>query len=221
MMAAQNNADWYAMMWDLRGLRYTRDSDGFRAIDPPMPYHGWATAVPDAPINAMITPLLEMPGFAVKDGSGQHDLTDLGLEKMFTAEWLWHPSDCTADISTWVPIDTAAKLLRWEDDWRESSPSDQRQFPDVILKRADVRIWGRVRGDRFDAGVIANLSADSVGFSNSFGTEMRPAATALCAAFGDGRPVVGYENGDTLAEALTQGWTATGPLAVWALPRQG
>ena len=90
MMGAQNNADWYAMMWDLRGLRYVRDAHGFRAIDPPPPYHGWATVVPGAPVEAVIAPLLDKPGFAVKDGSGLCDLSGLGLTQMFTANWLWH-----------------------------------------------------------------------------------------------------------------------------------
>ncbi|EBA10765.1 hypothetical protein RCCS2_11182 [Roseobacter sp. CCS2] len=215
MLAAQNNADWYAMMWDVRGSRYIRDRHGFRAIDPPPPYHGWATTVPDAPIRAMIEPLLGQPGFAVKDGSGQHDLTAIGLKQMFNATWLWHAPDFTVDVSDWVQVDTPAALARWEQGWGDNAPTDQRQFPDAILSRADVRIWGRQHGDRFDAGVIANLSDDCVGLSNSFGTNARASATALCAGFGQGRPVVGYERGSALTEALKTGWEPVGPLTVW------
>jgi len=220
MIGAQNNADWYAMMWDLRDLRYVRDAQGFRAIDPPPPYHGWATAVPGAPVEALIAPLLGKPSFAVKDGSGQCDLAGLGLVQMFAAQWLWHDKPADADTSGWEQITSATALQAWEAAWKDSSPSQQRQFPDAILDRSEVRLWGRRQGDEFDAGVIANLSDDCVGLSNSFGTDARGAATSLCAQFGQGRPLVGYERGDDFDEAIAQGWTATGPLAVWVMPNR-
>ena len=219
MMAAQNNADWYAMMWDIRGLRYTRDAHGFRAIDPPPPYHGWVTCVPGARVEDIVAPLLGHPGFAVKDGSGTHDLAGLGLDKLFEASWILHSADATADTRDWEQIETSAALLRWEEAWNDSSPSDQRQFPDAILGRGDVRLWGRRRQSGYDAGAIANLSADCVGLSNLFGPDARPAATALCVQFGGGVPVVGYERGDDLKQALGSGWTTTGDLAVWVAPR--
>lgn len=219
MMAAQNNADWYAMMWDIRGLHYSRDAKGFRAIDPPPPYHGWVTCLPGAPVEAMIAPLLDRPGFAVKDGSGAHDLSGFGLRAFITASWLFHPCETSADSDGWEQIATPEALIKWEEAWGDTSPSDQRQFPDAILNRADVRIWGRRSGAGFDAGVIANLSDDCVGLSNAFGTDARLAATALCASFGQGRPVVGYERGEDLAEALATGWQVTGPLTVWCKPR--
>lgn len=218
MMAAQNNADWYAMMWDLRDLRYTRDAQGFRAMGPPPPYHGWATLVPGAAVEELITPLLDKPGFAVKDGSGMHDLTGLGLVPMFTAQWLWYDGAAGAPTDRWEQVTTTADLAAWEEAWNASSPSDQRQFPDGILDRADVRLWGRKCDRGFDAGLIANLSQGCVGLSNCFGQGARNPATALCAQFGQGRPVVGYERGEDLKEALNFGWQAVGPLTVWVKP---
>lgn len=219
MMAAQNNADWYAMMWDIRALQYIRNADGFRAIDPPPPYHGWVTCLPGAPIEALIAPVLDRPGFSVKDGAGMHDLAGFGLTKFFEASWLLHPGADVADTDGWEQITAPEALINWEQAWGDTSPSDQRQFPDAILKRADVRIWGRRDGHGFDAGVIANLSDDCVGLSNAFGGGARLAATALCASFGQGRPVVGYERGEDLAEAVATGWQVTGPLTVWGKPR--
>jgi hypothetical protein len=197
-------------------LGYTRDADGFRAIDSPMPFHGWAVVTkPDAPICDLIAPLIRQRGFGVKDASGIYDLTDVGLAKMFEATWLWHVPDAVADVADWEHIATPEALLRWEDAWRGTQFLDQRQFPDQILKRSDVRTWGRQIDGGFDAGVIANVSADCVSVSNCFGTDARPATTALCAAFGHGKPLVGYERGDDLTEALANGWQETGPLAVW------
>ena len=219
-MAARNNADWYAMMWDIHGLRYTLDGDGFRAIDPPMPFHGWAVVTaPDASIRDIIAPTIGKRGFAVKDASGTYDLSDVGLVKLFDATWLWHAPDVVADVADWEHIASPDALSRWEDAWRGTQPLDQRQFPEQILNRSDVRIWGRQIKGGYDAGVIANLSADCVGVSNCFGTDARPAATALCASFGQGKPLVGYERGEDLAEALAAGWQETGPLAVWHWPK--
>ena len=44
IMAAQTNADWYAMMFDVHGLRYQRTSGAFCANDTPPSYHSWATS---------------------------------------------------------------------------------------------------------------------------------------------------------------------------------
>lgn len=215
MMAARNNADWYAMMWDIRGLRYRRDAFGFVAVDPPPAYHGWVVALPGAPIRTLIAPLLEKPGFGVKDAAGLEDLSALGLTSLFDASWIWHPPLISHRTDGWEEVTTTAGLAAWEDAWRVTSPTDQRQFPDAILDRTDVAIWGRRVGSGYDAGVIANLSEDCVGLSNLFGAAARPAATALCATFGAGKPVVGYEREDDLAQALAAGWRVSGPLRVW------
>jgi len=216
LKAVRNSVDWYAMMWDIRGLRYARDAFGFRAIDPPPPFHGWVTlASPDAPIPNIVAPFAGLEGFGVKDAFAMHDLSGFGLAKLFEASWLWHSPEVQADTTGWEKIATPMALEAWENAWRDTSPSGQRQFLDTILERSDVAIWGRKADDDYDAGVIGNLSRDCVGLSNSFGANARPAATALCAAFGQGKPVVGYERGDDLAEALATGWQETGPLAVW------
>lgn len=215
-MAARNNVDWYAMMWDVRGLRYHRDAFGFRAIDPPPPYHGWVTlASLDAPIPNIVAPLAGMAGFGVKDAYAAHDLSGFGLTKLFEAQWIWHDPDATGDTTGWSQVTTQAELAVWEDAWRVTSPTGQRQFPNAMLARNDMRIWGRKADDGYDAGFIANLSSDCVGLSNCFGTQMRAAATTLAAAFGAGLPLVGYEREEDLEAARSAGWDAIGPLAVW------
>lgn len=218
-IAAQNNADWYAMMWDLRGLRYRRDAHGFCAIDPPPPYHGWVTAVPGAPIEDLIARMLHRPDFAIKDGGGEHDLSKMGLQKFFDASWIAFTAHPTGTTTSWEEITNASQLKHWEDAWRVTSPSDEEQFPAPILKRKDVRIWGRKKGSGYDAGAIANLSDDCVGLSNLFGAHAWPAATTLCSTFGNGQPVVGYERGRDLKEALAEGWYIVGPLSFWARPK--
>lgn len=88
--AAHKNADWYAVMWDLRGLRYNHDHQGFRAIDPPPAYHSWATAIQGAPIEKICADYAETPDFAIKDAGGAADLGAFGLVSAFEASWIWH-----------------------------------------------------------------------------------------------------------------------------------
>jgi len=214
-LAAQNNADWYVMMWDLHGRRYIRNAEGFRAIDPPPAYHGWAGALHGADIATMIAPVLDQPGFAVKDASGTHDLTQLGLVTLFEATWLWHDGDAKADTRHWHRVTTIKALEEWETAWSASSPTRQKQFPADILQRPDVAIWGRHNRHGIDAGFIANQSKDCTGLSNLFGQNARPAATTICDAFGAGKPIVGYERGSDLAEAQATGWQDTGLLKIW------
>jgi hypothetical protein len=219
IMAARNSVDWYAMMWDLRGLRYVRDAFGFRTIDPPPPYHGWVTlASLDAPIPNIVAPFAGLDGFGVKDAFAAHDLSGFGLAKLFEASWIWHAPDAQADTQDWEQITTPDALDAWEDAWSVTSPTAYRQFPVATLARTDVRIWGRRAGDGYDAGAIGNLSANCVGLSNCFGSNMHSAATALCAEFGSRLPLVGYDCGDALAEAQANGWEVTGPLTVWHSP---
>jgi len=73
--------------------------------------------------------------------------------------------------------------------------TDKRQFPNSILERKDVAVWGRREPDsldspvRFDAGVIANISSDCVGLSNLFGQNAYPAAATLCAGMAPSLPL--------------------------------
>jgi hypothetical protein len=217
VMAARNNLDWHEMMWGLRGLQYVCDLQGFRAIDPPPPYHGWAVAAHGAPVAQIVADYANQAGFGIKDASGAANLTEQGLVPLFKASWIHHPpSDGMPD--GWEAIKTPQALLQWEAAWKVTSPTSQRQFPDPILQRSDVAIFGRRAGQGYDAGVIANLSDDCVGLSNGFGADIWPAATQLCGCFGAGRPVVGYERGADLADALAAGWQVAGDLTVWVRP---
>ena len=219
VMAARNNVDWYTVMWDLHGLQYFRDAFGFRSADTPPPYHGWVTlAAVDAPVPNIVAPFAGTPGFSVKDAFGAHDLSGFSLVRLFEATWVWHAPDAISETVGWEQITTSAALRVWEKAWSDTSPTAQRQFPDPILDRTDVQVWGRKAATGYDGGFIANQSKDCIGLSNCFGLDARPAATALCAQFGQGKPMVGYERGDDLAEALASGWQATGPLTVWHHP---
>ncbi len=229
-VAAANNADLYTAMFEVRGLRYERSALAFVAVDPPPPYFGWMVTLAADPgaapaLGAAVAAERHRPGFGVKDSFVTLDAEMLGLHELFSAHWIWAEPDAVAPppgLDRWQRIDTPDDLARWDRAWVEGgSPSDERQFPDGFLERPDVAFWGRV-GSRgggpdhpgFDAGAVANRSAEVVGLSNVFGPEAMAAALWLCAEFGEGRPVVGYERGDSLIEALAAGCVDVGALRI-------
>lgn len=222
IMAARNNADWYAMMFDVHGLRYHRSEIAFLATDTPPPYHSWMTTLDptaDRALLELVLQHLDRPGFGLKDGFHCLELSPHGLIELFSATWIWAGTVRTASATGWTRITSADDLLRWEAAWKDGgSPSDQRQFPDAILRRPDVFIWGRTTADGFDAGAVVNLSSDCVGLSNCFGRGAFPAAATLCAQLAQDLPVVGYERGDDLRAALDSGFEATGLLRIWCKP---
>lgn len=222
-MAANNNADWYAMMFDIHGLRYERSSLAFVALDRPPPYHSMMVTLEPETGEALLDLIpsrASQPRFGIKDSFCGLRFEDLDLVELFSASWLWADEVPAADTDRWERIETPEKLGRWEAAWKiGGSPSEERQFPDPILERADVAMFGRMDGTGYDAGVIANRSSDCVGLSNAF---CSPAgyreAAALCAEFGDGLPIVGYERGDDLAAATDAGFVTTGELRVAVRP---
>ena len=220
--AARNNADWYSMMFDIHGLLYQRSQSVFLAIDAPPPYHSWMTTLDpasDAEHLGLVSRHVFRPGFGIKDSFHRLDLATHGLVELFSAKWIWADAVPVADTTAWKRITSPENLNQWEAAWSSNgSPSDQQQFPPAILRRPEVAIWGRVAANGFDAGVVANISPDCVGLSNCFGDEAFPAAATLCAGYGQGLAVVGYERDDGLAAALRSDFETTGTLRVWCKP---
>lgn len=219
ILAVHNNADWYALMFELHGVPYDRSDIAFLALDCPPPYHSWMTTLdPEAQAaqRELIADTVHRPGFGVKDAFDCLDIADDRLTERFAATWFYGDTIRAANTDGWQRIRTERDLLRWEQAWKAGgSPCDERQFPAAILDRDDVAIWGRGSGDGFDAGVIANASEDCAGLSNCFGRDVYPAAATLCAGFADGRPVVGYERADDLQPVFALGFEAVGTLRVW------
>jgi len=223
-MAARNNADWYAMMFDVHGIPWKRSDIAFLATGTPPLYHSWITTLnPEATEDALLRLVVQnvqQSGFSIKDSFHCLNLNEYGLVELFSASWIVANNIRTVDTSNWVQITSTTDLLLWETAWKEGgSPTNQRQFPDAMLSRNDVVFWGRKSATGFDAGVIANVSSDCVGLSNCFGQKAFPAAASLCATVAMEQepeiPVVGYERGDDLVTALDSGFEATGPLSVW------
>ena len=222
ILAAENNADWYEMMFEVHGLRFARDSIGFRALNRPPPFHSrltWTNPTLADEVLDRVAQDLNLDGFGIKDSFSQLELEGFGLRCIFDASWIWCDAAPSTALPHWKVIETEEDLLAWESAWKVGgSPSDLRQFPAAILNRPDVCIWGREGEQGFDAGCIANLSENCVGLSNAFGSDVFPAATQLTLDFGKGRPLVGYERGADLENAKRAGCESVGPLNVWIKP---
>lgn len=220
IMAAHNNADWYCMMFDIHALAFCRTEIAFLAIAPPPPYHSWMTTLdPDAKDEQLqlIKRHSVNQDFGVKDSFDCLSLCNEGMQELFCASWIFAERINAENISNWTRVTTSKQLSLWEREWKaRGSAPPSRQFPDGILNRPDVVIWGRSHADGFDAGVIANISKNCVGLSNCFGQDAYPAAATLCANVTQNKlPVVGYEHGDSLGAALDVGFKETGTLRVW------
>ena len=117
ILAARNNADWYAMMFELHGLRYHRAENAFLAIDPPPPYHSWMTTLDPAADQAhleMISRNRFRPGFGVKDSFHRLELSARGLVELFSATWIWAGTVAPANTTGWQRITSRQALALWE-----------------------------------------------------------------------------------------------------------
>ncbi|MEY1556605.1 hypothetical protein AB3Y40_13310 [Yoonia sp. R2331] len=199
------------------GVPIQRDKVALELRGDPPPYHGHMVALDPAAgqeLRARVAAHHATPGFAIKDSFACLDLARLGLSKMFAAQWFWADHFAPVAHTGWQHITQPAALRVWENAWKAGgSPSDQRQFPDSVLQRADIAFWGRAEGAGFSAGAVLNHSADCIGLSNVFGPEVLPGFAHIAAQ--SGKPIVGYAHGDHLRDVQQAGFTLTGPLQVW------
>jgi len=88
-----------------------------------------------------------------------------------------------------------------------------------LLALDDARVFATFADDDVIAGFIANRAHGCVGVSNAFARDDRFDWGGCIATVGrvwPGLPIVGYESGTDLDDALAQGLVALGPLRVWA-----
>lgn len=184
-LCAANNADLYQTIFRAHGLPDQRTSAFWSsdAIAPPY-YSNMTTLDRDATqeqlieIDRLTDRLGRRPG--IKDGFSKLDFNNNGFRLLFSASWIWaepHKSSSSAPQG-WVRVREAAALDRWERSWKESgSPTDANVFTPALLSDPDMHIYGRLAGDRFDAGCIANRSPQVVGVSNIFRLAGTPQAS--------------------------------------------
>lgn len=236
-LAVLNNVRWYEVMFAAHGLTSDVNGRAWRSHQKAPPFHSnlvvLSPGTSQAEVEAHVAELGRQPlaaGWTLKDSYANLDLSALGFEVLFDAEWIWRdPRRAAAGQAVpgfiWDRVETAPALSQWEQAWLGDARNDApggltRQFPDPLLASPDHAFFaGRIDG-RIVAGGIINRSPGVVGLSNVFSPDdlAEAAWNALvgCASadFPD-TPVVGYERGADLQIALRVGFSAIGGLRVW------
>jgi hypothetical protein len=241
--AIDNNATWCDAVCRALGCDTAR-LDGLwvnRSTAPPY-YSNAVTlgpidaAVQLARVRSMVDSDLRRP-WTIKDSMRRLDLTPLGFETLFDADWIGLDADRRVDSpdasgSAWVVATHDADLAAWERAWRTANPDAAsaglaRLFQPELLDDPDIRFLAKERDGRIEAVVAANRSDDGtgpvVGMSNMVAVAADPttagsdAVAAVQAAF-PGLPVVGYEREQDLVTMLDLGFRSLGSLRVWLIP---
>ncbi|MBF9233098.1 hypothetical protein [Microvirga alba] len=169
-------------------------------------------------------------GWAVKDSFHGLDLSPLGFETLFDAQWLCletapgkdHPGDHPFSV-----IRTEGELADWEDAWAglETGLSDRslRLFGSQLLFDPDIVVAAIKRDGAMVGGGILNRGAGVVGLSNLFALAfdrdtVRRRLAELAVTIFPGLPLVGYERGADLAAARRIGFEPIGDLRIWHRP---
>ncbi len=160
--------------------------------------------------------------WAVKDSYATLDLAPLGFTMLFEAEWIGMRTPVSPPSPfTWQRMESAVDLARWEAEWGKANGSTtQKIFTEPLLQDPEIAfLLGFKHGQPVGGGIL-NHHAGVVGHSNLFaearhGEAIRRGLIAQAASLYPGEPLVGYEHGDDLDEALRTGFELLGPLRVW------
>lgn len=195
-------------------------------------YPNAVTLLPDRPdIQAVrIRELVQsrLPGqWGVKDSYCTLDLASLGFHIALEAQWLYRPAmlsrrerDSKLSDVRWVRVSDASELTRWEHAWAGADFAKlPRVFLPALLADKNVAFIAAYQDERIVAGLIANRTGEVVGVSNLFVPKEDDQLRAGCfaaamRAFPD-LPLVGYEHGQDLEQALALGFESLSPLRIW------
>lgn len=168
-------------------------------------------------------------GCGVKDSFGCLSLSELGLEVLFRANWIFRAQERPVPASggglLWRVVSREDELAVWERTWRgvpdnaEARPLDA-VFRPSLLQRPDFQLLLGERDGAPVATAALNRSERAVGLSNVFSVAEEPAllfpgCVRAAYAFASDLPVVGYERGAHWVAAEASGFEAIHELAVW------
>jgi hypothetical protein len=222
--AALNNAEWCAAIWRSHGLA-VEQAHGlwFCRGTAPQYYPNVVTVDRAADSGAQASFIAELAGTTragvfVKDSFERLDLAPMGFQTLFEARWLWlEPPAPSANRSRlrWDRIGEEAQLSRWERAWRGADPNPERIFRADLLADDRVSILAGVDATgEIIGGGVGFRAAGAEGITNLFGPRL--AFIDALRAAGAAVPIVCYEQGDDLAEAIQAGFEPLGGLRIWS-----
>ncbi|MBA2951885.1 hypothetical protein [Streptomyces himalayensis] len=221
---ARNNAEWCAAMSRSHGLAGEFGAQAWAAPSrTPLYYPDAVTLVPDADPTTLAARIdTTAPGAAVKDSFADLDLTEVGFQVLFEAQWIHRPASAPAPVSD-LALDVAGDpdmLHAWALAWDDGDGNADLFRPELLDDPANFVLAGQSADGRVVAGAVASRSDQVVGISNVFALDGGPDAAwpvvldAVTWLFPT-LPVVGYEQGDALAAAVRHGFEPVGPLRIW------
>ncbi|GHO85517.1 hypothetical protein [Dictyobacter formicarum] len=197
----------------------------------PTYYPNLVTLSPATNLNLDLDPLAafltEKKDYAisVKDSFADLDLVPFGFRLLFEAQWILRPASAAIPRQgpatlQWKKIVEENDLLCWEETWSQTELSHNHIFLAPLLHDTDVCIVAAYNDDQIVAGAIGNRTTGVVGISNIFTPEQGAekyweGLLNMIAICYPGLPIVGYEQGDSLALATRVGFTTLGPLRIW------
>ncbi|MGH2417852.1 MAG: hypothetical protein ACRDFY_05920 [Candidatus Limnocylindria bacterium] len=215
--AIDGNVGWYDAIFGLHGIGALLADGLWSALGPPPPYHSHAVVVePSVTLDTVEARIGEIPNAGFKDAYASLDAMRLGMAVLFEATWIHRePGAPTAgDPSAWTDVRTPDQLAAWNAGWDTADV-----LIPAVLDRAAFRVMARIADGEIVAGAVARLGTGAVDVSNVHGVgdhvvDWAQLTAAIAARFPD-RPMVGYEHGKDLEDAMRDGWDAVGPLRVW------
>ncbi|WP_397536515.1 hypothetical protein [Rummeliibacillus pycnus] len=153
---------------------------------------------------------------SIKDSYANLNLTLLGFDILFDAEWIVHEP-----VLDFEPIQKNWRIIASEKDFKKWTDASglENVIKSELLKQPDVKIF-ICETKAGISGFIANLSESVVGISNVFsvGDEEKKLWKDIPNIISKEFPkllMVGYEHNSSLIVAKSSGWEAIGPLRVW------
>jgi hypothetical protein len=189
---------------------------------PPL-YPDAVTLHPDVTPESVLARVDTTAGCSIKDSFFALPLATHGFSVLLEAEWIVRWPDepgprSEADLElAWRSVADATELSRWEDGWRKDAGVGT--FPASLLG-GGLAFLAAYDGDSPVAGAIANQTDGVVGVSNVFtssrsrGDVWPGCLRAISERFPD-LPIVGYESGAALRDAVAHGFAPVAPLRVW------
>jgi len=218
--AARNNAEWCDAFCRTHGIvGHWNVAAWTSALRTPSFYPDAVSVVPGCSVEALVSRVDASSGCSIKDSFADLDLAVGGFEILFTAEWVCLDRASLPRADRWSVVADPAELERWETAWG-ASPPERPFFRRELLTDPRISVLVRSEGGRVCGGAIANRGGDVVGLSNVFDLEgdiesvWHEAASAAQDIWGR-IPVVGYEEGESLAAAHQAGFKTIGSLVVW------
>jgi hypothetical protein len=222
--AARNNAEWCAAMSRSHDVASEFRAQAWAApARTPLYYPDAVTLVPGADPAALAARIdITAPGASVKDSFADLDLSEVGFQVLFDAQWIHRPASAPAIASdlAWDVAGDPDTLRAWALAWDDGDGNAGLFRPELLDDPATFALAGQSPGGRVVAGAVASRSDHVVGISNVFALDGGPDAAwpvvleAVHWLFPT-LPVVGYEHGDDLAAAVRHGFEPVGPLRIW------